>query len=290
MSIHIIRTVKELHTWADDERRAGRRIAFVPTMGALHRGHTSLIEQARSLSDSVVTTIFVNPTQFGPEEDLTRYPRPLERDIELSAQAGASVVFTPSVEEIYPAGFQTFVDNSGAALNFEGAIRPGHFRGVVTIVTKLLLATKPHIAVFGQKDAQQVAVVRALIRDLNMDVELVVGSIVREPDGLALSSRNVFLTADERSRATVLSKSLQSAQRRVRSGERSSSELCGAMMQIIESGRPTAIDYVAIVDPATFVECPTIEPASALAILAVRFGTTRLLDNAALLETEHPHE
>lgn len=280
--IRVLRTIAEMQAAADAERRSGRRIAVVPTMGALHRGHTSLIERARAVADTVVTTIFVNPAQFGPHEDLARYPRTFERDVDLAAQSGSEIVFAPAVEEMYPDGFQTYIDNTLASLPFEGAERPGHFRGVATVVAKLFLATKPHAAVFGQKDAQQVSVVRALIRDLNMDIELVVAPIVREPDGLALSSRNVYLTPDERSRAVVLSKSLDEAQRRVEAGERSAAALREAMRTVVDSGRPTRIDYVSIVDPVTFGEVSEVVPQGALAILAVRFGSTRLLDNATL--------
>lgn len=280
--MRVLRTVREMQTWADDERRSGRRIAVVPTMGALHRGHTSLIDLARTSADSVVTTIFVNPTQFGPHEDLSRYPRPIERDVELAERAGSAVVFNPSAEEMYPPGFQTFADNTAAAVPFEGAIRPGHFRGVTTVVAKLMLATKPHVAVFGQKDAQQVAVVRALFRDLNFDVELIVGPIVREPDGLALSSRNVYLSSDERSRAVVLSQALNGATEKVRGGERLAERILLEMHRVIDAGKPTAIDYVAVVNPDTFAERSTIDPGRSLAIVAARFGTTRLLDNAVL--------
>ncbi len=278
----IIRTIAEMQAAADAERRAGRRIAVVPTMGALHRGHIRLIERARSSAEVVVTTIFVNPTQFGPHEDLSRYPRPFEQDVAAAGQAGSDMIFAPSAEEMYPDGFQTRVTNDGASLGFEGAERPGHFQGVVTVVTKLFTATKPHVAVFGQKDAQQVAVVRALVRDLNLDVRLIVEPIVRDADGLALSSRNVYLSADERSRALALSRSLTEAQRIVDGGERSAEGLRRAMLAVVESGRPDRIDYVAIVDPASFSEVRLIPTTGALAILAARFGSTRLLDNAFL--------
>jgi pantoate--beta-alanine ligase len=280
--MQILRAVADMQLWADAERRTGRRIAVVPTMGALHRGHTSLIELARRSADSVVTTIFVNPTQFGPHEDLSRYPRPIDRDVALAEQAGSSVVFAPPVDEVYPQGFQTFADNVIAALPFEGAIRPGHFRGVTTIVAKLILATKPHAAVFGQKDAQQVAVVRALLRDLNFGVELIVGPIVREPDGLALSSRNIYLSADERSRAVVISQALRLVAEKVRGGERLAERIILEMHRAIDAGKPTAIDYIAVVDPDTFAEHSAIVPGRSLAIVAARFGTTRLLDNAFL--------
>ncbi|MCU0454077.1 MAG: pantoate--beta-alanine ligase [Bacteroidetes bacterium] len=277
-----LRTIAEMQLAAESERGAGRRLAVVPTMGALHRGHVSLIERARTAADVVVTTIFVNPAQFGPNEDLTRYPRPFDSDVAVAGAAGSDIVFAPSPEEIYPEGFQTFVVNERAASGFEGAERPGHFRGVATIVAKLFLATKPHLAVFGQKDAQQVAVVKALIRDLNMDIELDVAPIVREPDGLALSSRNAYLSADERARSVVLYKALTDAQRRAAAGERSATAIRRAMYGILKEGRPDRIDYAAVVDPGSFVELEDVPLTGALAILAVRFGSTRLLDNMYL--------
>jgi pantoate--beta-alanine ligase len=275
----ILRTIADMQEAADGARRAGKRIAVVPTMGALHRGHLSLIERARSAADLVVTTIFVNPTQFGPHEDLARYPRPFDADVAAAASAGSDLIFAPSVEEMYPEGFQTYAVNERAANGFEGAERPGHFRGVATVVAKLLLATRPHAAVFGQKDAQQVAVVRALVRDLNFGVELIAAPIVRESDGLALSSRNVYLSDDERSRAVVLFRALDVARQAAAAGERSEAELRRIMRQVLDEGRPDRIDYVAVVDPATFSPVESIPSSGALAIMAIRFGATRLLDN-----------
>lgn len=280
--MRIVRTIAEMQEAADRARSVGQRIAAVPTMGALHRGHLSLIERARSAADVVVTTIFVNPTQFSPHEDLARYPRPFDADVASATAAGSDLIFAPTVEEMYPDGFQTYVVNEQAAAGFEGAERPGHFRGVATVVAKLLLATRPHVAIFGQKDAQQVAVVRALVRDLNLGVEIIVAPIVREDDGLALSSRNVYLSADERKRAAVLSRALDAAGRAVASGERSATELRRIMQRVLGEGRPDRIDYATVVDPDAFVEVDSILPSGALAIVAVRFGTTRLLDNMML--------
>lgn len=280
--MRILLTIAEMQAAADDQRRAGRRIAVVPTMGALHRGHVSLIQRARAEADAVVTTIFVNPTQFGPAEDLSRYPRPFEQDVAAAETAGSDIVFAPTASEMYPEGFQTVVNNDRAARTFEGALRPGHFQGVATVVTKLFLATKPHAAVFGQKDAQQVSVVRALIRDLNFDIRLVVAPIVRDDDGLALSSRNAYLSADERSRALVLKRALDEAQRLSAGGERSAKVLRQAMERIMATGRPDALDYAAIVDEADFSELDHLPSSGGLAIVAARFGTTRLLDNTHL--------
>lgn len=280
--MRIVRTIAEMQKAAEEARRAGRRVAVVPTMGALHRGHISLIERARAAADVVATTIFVNPTQFAPHEDLTRYPRPFDADVAAATAAGSDLIFAPPVEEMYPDGFQTHVVNDQAAAGFEGAERPGHFRGVATVVTKLLLATRPHVAVFGQKDAQQVAVVRALLRDLNFGIELIVAPIVREDDGLALSSRNVYLTADERKRAVVLFRALEAARRAAESGVRSATALRQTMRQVLDEGRPDRVDYATVVDPDAFVEVEPIPPSGGLAILAVRFGTTRLLDNMLL--------
>jgi pantoate--beta-alanine ligase len=280
--MRIIRTIVEMQEVSDSARKAGKRIAVVPTMGALHRGHVSLIERARSAADLVVTTIFVNPTQFGPHEDLAMYPRPFDADVAAATAAGSDLIFAPSVEEMYPDGFETYVIVERASVGFEGAERPGHFRGVATVVAKLLLATRPHVAVFGQKDAQQVAVVRALVRDLNIGIELIVAPIVRESDGLALSSRNVYLSADERSRAVALFRALDEARRAATAGERSAAEIRRIMRQVLDEGHPDRIDYATVVDPASFSQVESIPPSGALAIVAARFGTTRLLDNMML--------
>lgn len=260
-------------------RKGGRRIAVVPTMGALHEGHLSLIRLAKAHADVVICTIFVNPTQFGPNEDFSRYPRSLDADSRGATAAGAHVVFAPSVDEMYPAGSQTFVDLDRLPGVYEGKVRPGHFRGVATVVTKLFTATLPDTAVFGQKDAQQVAVVKTLTRELNLGITIVVGPIVREPDGLALSSRNVYLSPEERSAAPSLYRSLRLGENLVRGGERDLGKVRRAMHAELVNSRPTAVDYIAFVHPDSFEDLAEMRPEGTLAVLAVRFGTTRLLDN-----------
>ncbi len=261
-------------------RRNGERIAVVPTMGALHEGHCSLIRLARERSDCVITTVFVNPTQFGEGEDYDRYPRNLERDRLLAEEAGTDIVFAPSPEEMYPAGFLTTVSVGKIAEILEGAIRPGHFRGVATVVAKLFHLTLPEIAVFGQKDAQQVAVIRRMVRDLDFGVEIVVGPIVREADGLALSSRNVYLTPAERADAPVLYRALQMAEGSIRGGERDPEALRRSVTRLITAGSSGIVQYVSIADGETLEERRRLAPGDrVLILLAVRFGTTRLIDN-----------
>ncbi len=264
---------------SDRLRREGKRIAVVPTMGALHRGHTSLIELARKHADVVVTTIFVNPTQFGPTEDLARYPRDLDRDTTLAQAAGTDILFTPSASGMYPEGFKTFVSVEEITSVFEGEIRPTHFRGVTTVVAKLFNIVKPHVGVFGQKDIQQVHVIRRMTRDLDFGVELVVGPTVREADGLALSSRNAYLTPEERSRATALYRSLRGVAELVQAGERSVGTLRDRAESILHASHPTRVDYVAFLDPETFRPVESIATPGILVALAVRYGTTRLIDN-----------
>ena len=260
-------------------RRGGRTIAVVPTMGYLHAGHASLIEHARPLADIVVVTVFVNPVQFGPREDYARYPRDLEKDCALARAAGADMVFHPSAEEMYPAGYETYVSLENVSQTFEGRFRPVHFRGVATVVEKLFNIVQPHLGLFGQKDAQQVFVIRKMVRDLNKNIRIVVVPIVRESDGLALSSRNVYLTPDERQRALVLYRSLFHAQQRLTGGERSIELVKREMLQIVESGTPTQIDYIEAIDPETFTSIAAVETDRVLFALAVRFGSTRLIDN-----------
>jgi pantoate--beta-alanine ligase len=258
--MEVIRTIREMHVLAEKERRAGKTIGVVPTMGSLHRGHTSLIRLAASQSQIVVTTIFVNPAQFGPNEDFERYPRNMARDEILAAEAGTHILFCPEVADMYPEGYRTYVFTEELSSVLEGAVRPDHFRGVTTIVLKLLNITRPHIAVFGQKDAQQVAVIRKMVRDLNLDVQLSVGPIVREPDGLAMSSRNAYLSADERGRATALSRSLHQAEADIQKGEHDVEHVRAAMLSILEAAHPDAIDYVAFVHPDSFREIRRIQP------------------------------
>jgi pantoate--beta-alanine ligase len=282
LPVQILKTIREMQEVSEKFRREGKRIAVVPTMGYLHNGHTSLIERASSLADIVITTIFVNPTQFGPNEDFTRYPRDFEHDKAVAHTAGSDIIFSPDTEEIYPTGFSSIVEVEGASNILEGAFRPQHFRGVTTVVAKLLNITKPHIAVLGQKDAQQAFIIRKMVRDLNFDVDIIIAPIVREADGLAMSSRNIYFNETERKSALVLFRSLQHAVERVQQGERSIALLRKEMLNIIQSGAPTQIDYIAFVNPATFSETEHLEPPKILVVLAVRFGTTRLIDNSLI--------
>ena len=265
---------------ADDLRAAGKRIVLVPTMGALHGGHTALIREARTRGGVVVVTLFVNPAQFGKGEDYGRYPRDIERDALLASGAGGDILFAPETDAMYPPGYQTFVNVEKLSIPLEGGARPGHFRGVATVVAKLFNITKPHIAVFGQKDAQQVIVLRRMVRDLDLGVEIVVVPTLREQDGLAMSSRNVYLTPAQRVEAPVLYRSLRKAEDMMRAGERSAGAVVAAMTLEITGGSSAAIDYVSVADADTLDPLVTLSPgASVLVSLAARFGTTRLIDN-----------
>ena len=275
----ILTSLTAMQASSKDARSRGKIIALVPTMGALHEGHLSLIRKAKSLSDHVITSVFVNPTQFGKGEDFERYPRELERDAELAFGSGSDIVFAPAALEMYPEGFQTWVVPGRFADVLEGRIRPGHFRGVATVVTKLLNITMPHLAIFGQKDVQQAFVVRRLVRDLNLSVRVMIEPTVREPDGLALSSRNRYLSPDERTRAVCLRRALTAAEARLTSGERSTGVLREAIERELANGTPTAIDYVAVLDAETFEPQDPVRSASVIVALAVRFGSTRLIDN-----------
>jgi len=279
LPVQILKTIREMQEVSEKFRCEGKKIAVIPTMGYLHNGHTSLIERANSLADIVITTIFVNPTQFGPNEDFTRYPRDFEHDKVFAHTAGSDVIFYPDTDEMYPTGFSSVVEVEGVSNILEGAFRPKHFRGVTTVVAKLLNIAKPHIAVFGQKDAQQAFLIRKMIRDLNFEVEIVIAPIIREADGLAMSSRNMYLNETERKSAVALFHSLQHAAERIRHGERSIALLRKEMLNIIQSGAPTQIDYIAFVDPNTFSETEHLSQSEILVALAVRFGTTRLIDN-----------
>ncbi|MEM6793114.1 MAG: pantoate--beta-alanine ligase [Acidobacteriota bacterium] len=259
-------------------RRAGERIAFVPTMGALHAGHLSLVRVARESADRVVTSIFVNPTQFGPGEDLGRYPRTVDEDCRQLEGEGCDLVFLPEVHHVYPPGCQTRVEIEGPSRGFEGAERPGHFSGVATVVLALFQLVRPDVAVFGQKDAQQLAVIRRIVRDLHLGIEIVGAPIVREPDGLALSSRNIYLDSGQRRAAWVLSRSLQQAKHAIEAGERSADAVRQTVRRILETEPSGSIDYVGVVDADTFEPLDRLRGAVVLPV-AVRFGSTRLLDN-----------
>jgi pantoate--beta-alanine ligase len=257
------------------------KVGLVPTMGYLHEGHLSLVRRAREESDHVVVSIFVNPTQFGPREDLSKYPRDLDRDLSLLKPLGVELVWIPTAEIMYPPGFQTWVEVEGITQPLEGSMRPGHFRGVTTIVAKLFNAVQPHRAYFGQKDAQQAAVIRQMRRDLNLPLEIVVCPIVREPDGLAMSSRNVYLDPEQRKAATVLSRSLGTAQEAYEDGVRNAEMLRQIMRDVLASEPRAQVQYVSCADYDTLEELETVT-GKALLSMAVFMGKTRLIDNLVL--------
>jgi pantoate--beta-alanine ligase len=263
-------------------QEAGRPLGLVPTMGALHQGHLALVRRARQENQSVAVSIFVNPTQFGPQEDLAQYPRSLERDLGLLENEKVDLVFIPSPDSIYPPGFDTWVDAGTLANKLEGAVRPGHFRGVATVVTKLLNMVRPDRAYFGQKDGQQTVVVRQLVKDLNLGLEIVVVPTVREPDGLALSSRNVYLTPQARQAAPVIYRSLCRAEELWRNGVRNAEEIRRETRRVLESeALIERIDYVSVADADTLEELEVIE-GRAMALVAVKLGIPRLIDNIIL--------
>ena len=276
-----------IHTVAEFKAARGQMagsLGVVPTMGYLHDGHLSLVRRAAAENDATAVSIFVNPTQFGPNEDFTRYPRDEERDLRLLRVAGVGLVFMPAPAEMYPSGATTWVEVLGVSEVLEGAHRPGHFRGVATVVAKLFNIMQPTRAYFGQKDAQQVVVIRKMAADLNMNLEVVACPTVRETDGLAMSSRNVYLNAEERKAASVLHASLALARTLWKSGERDASRIRAQMMQLISSETSMArVDYVSIADPRTLMELAAISD-GALVSLAVGFGATRLIDNIVLGE------
>jgi len=256
-------------------------VGFVPTMGALHEGHLSLVRAARAVTDCVVTSIFVNPTQFGPNEDLAKYPRSLERDCEMLKREGVDFVFVPSVEEMYPAGAVTWVTVEELSGKLDGGSRPGHFRGVTTVVSKLFHNVEPDKAFFGQKDAAQVAVIRRMVRDLKFPVEIVVCPIVREADGLAMSSRNAYLSAEERKRALVLHRSLMRVEELARAGEQSAARLITVGRDEFARERDVRLDYFEIVNPETLDPIRDVSD-GALVAVAAHVGSTRLIDNLLL--------
>jgi pantoate--beta-alanine ligase len=273
-----IRTIAWMKEKSREARLEQHVIGFVPTMGALHEGHLALVERARRECSPVYVSIFLNPTQFGANEDLSKYPRPLDADTRKLTGAKVDGLFLPQVTDIYPHGFSTYVQVDGLSDRLEGKMRPGHFRGVATVVLKLLQIVQPHYAYFGRKDAQQVRIVQQMVRDLNLDTEIVVCPIVREPDGLAMSSRNTYLSAEERSAATVLSRALRAAQQEVAAGVRDSMELQRAMRKVLEAEPRAKIDYAEIVDAESFE--PVVRIArSCYAVLAVHIGKARLIDN-----------
>jgi pantoate--beta-alanine ligase len=279
--MEICPTIHEAHTASRSLREDDKRLGLVPTMGALHEGHLSLIRAAKAQCDAVAVSIFVNPTQFGPTEDLARYPRRFEHDCELLKKEGADLVFAPSAEEMYPKGEVTWVTVEGLSEKLDGRSRPGHFRGVTTVVAKLFHIIAPDAAFFGQKDAAQVAIIRRMVRDLNFPVEIVVCPIMREPDGLAMSSRNAYLNPDERQRALVLQRSLQLVEKEFRVGERAAARLVAGAKQVIADESQVRLDYFEIVDPDTLDPCDQIS-GPALVAVAAYVGSTRLIDNTVL--------
>jgi pantoate--beta-alanine ligase len=277
----IIRSPALMRERAESWRRDGLRVAVVPTMGYLHDGHLSLLRAARAAADLVVLTIFVNPTQFGPKEDLSRYPRDEAGDLEKALPTGVDVAFCPSVEDMYPPGSQTFVTVRELELPLCGRSRPGHFAGVATVVSKLFHLTRPHVAFFGQKDFQQLALIRRMVRDLDFGIEIVGMPIMREADGLAMSSRNVYLSAEERGQALALSRGLEAAAAAFRDGQRDVAGLLAAARAPIEAAPLARIDYVELRDAEDLGDLTTVERPAVLA-MAVFFGKTRLLDNRVL--------
>ncbi len=279
--IHRILQMKEVSRKARSE---GKIIGLVPTMGFLHEGHLALVREARKMSDLVVVSIFVNPTQFAPTEDFDKYPRDITRDAELLSDEKVDFVFIPKADEMYPEKYHTYVKVRELSDRLCGQTRPNHFEGVTTVVMKLFHIVDPHFAFFGQKDAQQLVIVRAMVREMNMDVEVVRVPIVREPDGLAMSSRNVYLTPEQRKAATVLYRALEQARKLVEAGERKSKTIIKEMRNIIESEPLARIDYVAVTDFVELSEVKTLKGKCLIAVAAF-FGTTRLIDNV-IVETE----
>ena len=276
-----IASVAGMRAAAAKERTAGRRIGFVPTMGALHAGHLSLIDLARPRSDTVIASVFVNPTQFGPGEDFDRYPRDLEGDSRLLAQAGADILFAPSAEEMYPPGASTYVNVEGLSDRLCGRSRPGHFRSVATVVSKLFHIVEPHVAVFGQKDAVQLAVIRRMVRDLDLDIEIIAAPIVREPVGLAMSSRNRYLGGEERHQALALYRALTQAQKAFAGGEKDPSRLRDGMAALLRAAPSVSLEYAEIVDADSLLPVESVRPGALFAV-AAKVGTTRLIDNIVL--------
>jgi len=276
----VVEKVKEMQKIIDSHRSEGKRIVCVPTMGYFHKGHLSLMELAREYGEIVVTTLFVNPTQFGPNEDFERYPRNFQRDFELAQSVGIDYLFAPTIEEIYPDNFYTKVIVGKFTDKFEGVKRPGHFDGVATVVTKLFNATKPDVAIFGQKDFQQALVIKQLVKELLFDIKIIVAPIVREADGLAMSSRNVYLSEEERKLAPRIFEALNLGIKAVQNGERRRKQINSIVLQHLRQFREFFIDYVAAVDSETLDEPEEFSPGQTVVILvAVYLGKTRLIDN-----------
>jgi len=277
--MRVIASSAETYAFVDRMRTDGKRIGLIPTMGALHEGHLSLVRLAKKNCDVAIATIFVNPTQFGPNEDFQKYPRTLEQDLDALRNCGCDLVFTPTNDQMYPAGHSTYVEPPNVASKWEGQIRPGHFRGVTTIVLKLFQIIPAHVGYFGRKDYQQVAVIRAMVRDLNVPIVIEACETVREPDGLAMSSRNRYLSAEDRRRALGLSRALGSAQKLIENGCTSGSQIEQCMRDALLAAPVDSIDYAAIVHPETLEPVESIL-SPVVGMIAARVGTTRLIDNA----------
>lgn len=279
--MEIIRTVPEMQAASEKMRKAGRTIALVPTMGFLHEGHLSLMEKGLLLADVLVVSIFVNPTQFCPGEDLDQYPRDFENDVKLAGETGVDILFAPEKESLYPQGFDTYVVQEKLPAHLCGLSRPGHFRGVLTIVAKLFNIVKPHVAVFGEKDFQQLAIIRRMVEDLNFDINIVGGPIVREEDGLAMSSRNANLDSEGRKSARIISKSLYAARQMVLAGERRADRIIERAVEMISAEPDAQIDYVNICSPDTLDDIALVDRPALMAV-AVKIGGVRLIDNIML--------
>ncbi len=277
----VFRTIPEIRAWVLEQRTAGQVIGLVPTMGALHEGHLSLIRASKSACDRTILTVFVNPTQFGPGEDLEHYPKDFDRDLRLASGLGVDGVFHPATAEMYPEPLVTFVEPGSLAGLLCGQFRPGHFRGVATVVAKLFHICEPHRAYFGQKDGQQAVVIQRMVRDLNLLVRIEICPTVREADGLAVSSRNSYLSAKERRKATVLYRALQAAETMVRSGVRSTTRIEDQMQEVLRSEKDVEIQYARVLDRETLDQMQELVPGAMVAV-AVRIGTTRLIDNIIL--------
>ena len=278
-----ISTIPDLHGWTRTQRAAGRRIGFVPTMGYLHEGHLALVDEARRRADAVIMSIFVNPLQFGPGEDLGRYPRDLPLDRALASGRGVDALFIPSVEVMYPPGSEVRLIPGASAQRWEGAARPGHFAGVLTVVAKLFHLVEPDFACFGRKDIQQLTLVRQMARDLDWPIEIVAVPTVREADGLAMSSRNAYLGAEDRRRAVALSRALQAAHTAWKNGERRATAIEERMRQELRAEPEVTVEYIAVAEPQALAPVVTVDAGTVVAI-AVRIGGTRLIDNVTLQE------
>jgi pantoate--beta-alanine ligase len=276
-------SILDIRAWTSAERTAGRRIALVPTMGYLHEGHLALVDEARRRADSVVLSIFVNPLQFGPQEDLGRYPRDLPRDRALASGRGVDTLFVPRAAEMYPAGSEVRVVAGAMSERWEGAARPGHFTGVLTVVAKLFHLTQPDVVCFGQKDIQQLALVRRMVRDLDWPLEIAMVRTVREADGLAMSSRNAYLGAADRARAVILSRALRAAHDAWYAGEARADLLEARMRDVLVQEPGVTVEYIAVVDPETLAPVETADGTTIVA-LAAKVGSTRLIDNIVLAQ------